>query len=471
MVAEMLLVSLRLSRLAVVSVVTALVSVWQLVQFEWSWDVVWLANNIKRFVDLGRDRLDLCAELLLDFVQVEPVVPVDEVDGDTKVAESSRSADSVKVCFCCFWEVKVHHHVDGLDIDTSGEEVGTHQVSDLALSELVEDLISGGLRHLGMRVVARVVQLCDFLGEKLHSVGGVTEDDGLVDLQFREQRVETVKFLFLLHERVVLRDTLQSQLVHQIDLVGLRGKNFRICTMMFLNSRESILSASSMTNMRHSSNSASFLEARSKTLPGVPTRTCTGSWSLMISSLNEVPPVVTMTWIPKWAPRVFTTCDVWRASSLVGTRIRACILLTFGFNFSRVGITNAAVLPVPFFALARMSLPMRATGIASSWMGDGFSKPASKIPIKSSLLRWNDSNVLPLVDSTSSVWGRPSFFGRLRLDFQSSDMIVILEEGKSLYVLGRVSCGEALCFKGADLKQRGKGNVGLVDEKTITSGV
>lgn len=32
--------------------------------------------------------------------------------------------------------------------------------------------------------------------------------------------------------------------------------------------------------------------------------------------------------------------------------------------------------PVPFFALARISLPVSAMGIASSWIGLGFSKPA-----------------------------------------------------------------------------------------------
>jgi hypothetical protein len=38
---------------------------------------------------------------------------------------------------------------------------------------------------------------------------------------------------------------------------------------------------------------------------------------------------------------------------------------------------KAAVLPVPFLARARMSRPVRAMGMDSSWMGDGFSKPFS----------------------------------------------------------------------------------------------
>ena len=64
---------------------------------------------------------------------------------------------------------------------------------------------------------------------------------------------------------------------------------------------------------------------------------------------------------------------------------------------------KAAVLPVPFFARARMSRPVRATGTLSSWIGDGFSKPASKMPIKRSLLRPKSSNSSPLVFVTSYI--------------------------------------------------------------------
>ena len=38
-------------------------------------------------------------------------------------------------------------------------------------------------------------------------------------------------------------------------------------------------------------------------------------------------------------------------------------------------MVNAAVLPVPFLARARMSRPVSAMGIDSSWMGEGRSNP------------------------------------------------------------------------------------------------
>ena len=70
----------------------------------------------------------------------------------------------------------------------------------------------------------------------------------------------------------------------------------------------------------------------------------------------------------------------------MGTKIKAWVFVLLGLMRSRVGITKAAVFPVPFLARAKISLPVRATGIVSSWIGDGFSNPASKMPIMSSRL-------------------------------------------------------------------------------------
>ena len=47
------------------------------------------------------------------------------------------------------------------------------------------------------------------------------DESYLVDLQLREESVETVNLLPLLDKCIVLGDPLQRQLVHQVDLVGL----------------------------------------------------------------------------------------------------------------------------------------------------------------------------------------------------------------------------------------------------------
>lgn len=149
------------------------------------------------------------------------------------------------------------------------------------------------------------------------------------------------------------------------------GINDRSCSTTGVNSGERSLSASSMTNVGHSLKSAIPLPARSRMRPGVPTRICTTSPSRMMSSRSVVPPVVTMTCTPVCLPSVLQTCEVWSASSRVGTRRRAWILLTLGLTRSSVGMMKAAVLPVPFLARARTSRPVRAMGMASSWMGEG----------------------------------------------------------------------------------------------------
>lgn len=82
-------------------------------------------------------------------------------------------------------------------------------------------------------------------------------------------------------------------------------------------------------------------------------------------------------------------------------------------------MTKEAVLPVPFLALAKMSRPASAMGMDSSWIGEGFSKPASKMPINNSLFKLKSSNVLPCVVKTSSVCTLVSFAGTFSWLFQS----------------------------------------------------
>ncbi|KAH3684321.1 hypothetical protein WICPIJ_004701 [Wickerhamomyces pijperi] len=146
----------------------------------------------------------------------------------------------------------------------------------------------------------------------------------------------------------------------------LAGRKDKICSIKVLNSWDNILSASSMTKMEHSERSAIFLEAKSKIRPGVPTKTWTASSNLTISSDNGVPPVETIHWIFKCLPKVLTTWEVCKANSLVGKRSNAWILLDLVLIFCKVGIIKEAVLPVPFLALAKISLPARATGMESS---------------------------------------------------------------------------------------------------------
>ena len=57
------------------------------------------------------------------------------------------------------------------------------EVPALSVAEVVEDLVSVGLGHSGVDEEAGVAQLGDLLGQQLHTLHRVAEDDALVDLE------------------------------------------------------------------------------------------------------------------------------------------------------------------------------------------------------------------------------------------------------------------------------------------------
>ena len=175
--------------------------------------------DVEVLVNVSWDRRNLGTKFLLNLVQVETVFPVDQVDGQTKMTKPTGTANSVEICLGVLGKVKVDNDVDSLNIDTAGQKIRAHQVAAVAGAEVVEDTITSVLKHACMRIEARVSKLSDLLGEEFDTGGGVAEDDGLVDLETGEERVQAVNLLLLLNECVVLSDTAEGQLVHQVDLV------------------------------------------------------------------------------------------------------------------------------------------------------------------------------------------------------------------------------------------------------------
>ena len=72
-----------------------------------------------------------------------------------------------------------------------------------------------------MDVEATVSERVNLLGEQLHPLARVAEDDRLRDLQLVEQRGEAVQLLLLLEVGVVLRQALQSQFLARANEHGL----------------------------------------------------------------------------------------------------------------------------------------------------------------------------------------------------------------------------------------------------------
>jgi len=135
------------------------------------------------------------------------------------VSETARSTDAMQIRLCVLGKVEVDNHVDRLDINTTRQKIRANKVPAHAIAEVVKDAVTVVLEHAGMRIKAGVSKLGDLLGEELDTVRRVTEDDRLVDLELVEESIQAVHFLLLLDKGIVLCDTAERQLVHQVDFV------------------------------------------------------------------------------------------------------------------------------------------------------------------------------------------------------------------------------------------------------------
>lgn len=106
--------------------------------------------NVKLFVDILRNRLDLCAQFLFNSVQVEAIIPVDKVDRKSQMPKTPRPTNSVKIRFGILREVKIYDNVDCLNIDTTSQQVRTDKVPAYSIPEIMENTVAVLLEHASM---------------------------------------------------------------------------------------------------------------------------------------------------------------------------------------------------------------------------------------------------------------------------------------------------------------------------------
>lgn len=111
------------------------------------------------------------------------------------MSETTTSTDTMEIGFCVLGEIEIDDDIHGLDVYPPREEVGANEVAADPVPEVVEDSIAVRLEHLGVRVKAGVAELGYLFGEELDAVCGVTEDDGLIDLELGEEGIQTVNLL------------------------------------------------------------------------------------------------------------------------------------------------------------------------------------------------------------------------------------------------------------------------------------
>ena len=106
--------------------------------------------------------LDVFVEELLDLVEGIHVVFVDQRDGDTVAVGACRTADAVDIVFGIVRNVVVDHHCDVVDVDTTGQDVRSHQNIDLSALELEHHIVSLGLVEVRVHLTAVDVQTMAF---------------------------------------------------------------------------------------------------------------------------------------------------------------------------------------------------------------------------------------------------------------------------------------------------------------------
>ena len=102
-------------------------------------------------------------KLLLDFVEIEAIFPIDQVDRDSQVSKSSRPTDAVEVGLRILREIEVDNYIDSLNVDTSGKKIRADKIAAYTVPEVMKHTVAVVLQHFGVRVEAGVSELRDLL--------------------------------------------------------------------------------------------------------------------------------------------------------------------------------------------------------------------------------------------------------------------------------------------------------------------
>jgi len=149
--------------------------------------------------------------VLLNLAEHLDVALGDEVDGDTLAAEAATAANSVEVVLHVGREVVVDNDVHVVDVDTAGNEIGGDEDAGVAVAEVVHDLLTLALGHVGVDGGDGVVGLVELLGHVVDLSAGVDEDDGLGNGDGLVEVHEGLELVVLLDGDVELLDAIQGE--------------------------------------------------------------------------------------------------------------------------------------------------------------------------------------------------------------------------------------------------------------------
>lgn len=105
-------------------------------------------NGVGRFIDIEFllndlwDWLNLSSQLLFDTIKIEAILPINQIDSQTQVTKSTGTTNAMKICFRVLRKIEIDNDVDGLNIDTTGEQIGAYKIAANTIPEVMENTIA-----------------------------------------------------------------------------------------------------------------------------------------------------------------------------------------------------------------------------------------------------------------------------------------------------------------------------------------
>mmetsp|Transcript_4825 Transcript_4825/g.14215 ORF Transcript_4825/g.14215 Transcript_4825/m.14215 type:complete len:290 (-) Transcript_4825:429-1298(-) len=164
--------------------------------------------------DVHGHLVDLRGVVLLDVPEDADVLRLDEVHRHALATEAAGAADAVDVELAIVWEVVADHKRHLLHVKAAAPDVRRDEHAAAARAELVHDGVAVLLRHVAVHGGHGEVGLAHLLGEPVHLLLGVAEDDGLCDGERVVEVAERVELPLLpLNRHEELLDALECKLV------------------------------------------------------------------------------------------------------------------------------------------------------------------------------------------------------------------------------------------------------------------
>lgn len=149
--------------------------------------------------------------VLLDFTEHLDVALGNEVDSDTLTAEAATTTDTMEVVLHVGGQVEVDDDVDVVNVDTTSDQIGGDEDTGVTVSEVLHDLFTLTLGHIGVDRGDGVVGLVELLRDVVDLSAGVDEDDGLGDGDGLVQVHQCFELVVFFDGDVELLDTVQSE--------------------------------------------------------------------------------------------------------------------------------------------------------------------------------------------------------------------------------------------------------------------